>query len=129
MALGPFLPATHRQIVPAGFLNRPGDSGGLGHIQIMPFIRTWRYTLASKLGLQDRGRAVSRSGALASGIIPDTVKIRLHSWVLGIGTLICFAEVVYAPQESDPGPWLTAVLGLLLLRRAIIATPQPTVVI
>jgi len=66
---------------------------------------------------------------LASGIIPDTVKIRLHSWVLGIGTLICFAEVVYAPQESDPGPWLTAVLGLLLLRRAIIATPQPTVVI
>ena len=65
---------------------------------------------------------------MASSIIPDTVTIRLHSWVLDIATLICFAEVAYAPKDSDPGPWVAAVLGLLLLRRAIIATPQPTVV-
>jgi hypothetical protein len=76
-----------------------------------------------------RPRYRDRSGAMPSGIIPDTVKIRLHSWVLGIATLICFAEVTYAPKDSDPGPWVTAVLGLLLLRRAIIATPQPTVVV
>jgi hypothetical protein len=69
------------------------------------------------------------SGAIPSGIIPGTVKIRPHSWILGVGTLICFAEVAYAPKDSDPGPWVTAVLGLLLLRRAIIATPQPAVVI
>jgi hypothetical protein len=66
---------------------------------------------------------------MPSGIIADTLKIRPHSWVLGIGTLICFAEVFYAPTDSDPGPWVAAVLGILLLRRAIIATPQPTVVI
>jgi hypothetical protein len=66
---------------------------------------------------------------MPNGIIPDTVTIRLHSWVLGIATLICFAEVAYAPKESDPGPWVAAALGLLLLRRTIIATPQPTVVI
>ena len=66
---------------------------------------------------------------MPSGIIPGTVTIRLHSWVLGIAALICFAEVAYAPKDGDPGPWAAAVLGLLLLRRAFIATPQPTVVI
>jgi hypothetical protein len=69
------------------------------------------------------------SSPMLNGIIADTLKIRPHSWVLGIGTLICFAEVVHGPTGSDPGPWVTAVLGILLLRRAIIATPQPTVVV
>ena len=68
-------------------------------------------------------------GAIPRGIIPSTVKIPPHSWILGVGTLICFTEVAYAPKDSDPGPWVTAVLGILLLRRAIIVTPQPEVVV
>lgn len=66
---------------------------------------------------------------MPSGIITDTLNIRPHSWVLGIAAVVCFAEASYAPTDSDPGRWATAVLGLLLVRRAIIATPQPTVVI
>jgi hypothetical protein len=66
---------------------------------------------------------------MPSGIMAATVKIRLHSWILGIGTLICFADVAYAPTDSDPGRWVSAVFGLLMLRRAIIATPQPPVVV
>lgn len=57
------------------------------------------------------------------------MKIRVQSVLLGIGSVICLAEVVLAPKNSNPGPLLTAVLGILLLRRAIIATLQPAVVI
>jgi hypothetical protein len=48
---------------------------------------------------------------------------------LTVGTIVSFAEVVLAPRNSDPGPWASAILGVLLLRRAIIKTPQPAVAI
>ena len=57
------------------------------------------------------------------------MKIRVQSFLLGIASVISFAEAVRAPRNSDPGPWAAAVLGLLLLRRAIMATPQSAVVI
>lgn len=49
--------------------------------------------------------------------------------ILGVGTVACFADAVYGPRGGDPGPWLTAVLGILLLRRAIITVSQPAIVI
>jgi hypothetical protein len=57
------------------------------------------------------------------------MKIPAQSFVLGFAALVCFLEIVFAPRESDPGPILAVVMGILLVRRAIIVTPQPTVVI
>jgi hypothetical protein len=57
------------------------------------------------------------------------MNVRLSNSILIVGTIMCFAELAYAPKDSDPGPWLTVVLGILLLRRAIITIPQPAVVI
>jgi len=57
------------------------------------------------------------------------VKVRIQTLLLGTATTIAFADGVLAPLDSNPGPWLTIVLGILLLRRAIIVTPQPAVVI
>ncbi len=57
------------------------------------------------------------------------MKIRAQNVVLGFGALLCFLEIFLAPKGSDPGPTLAAVMGILLVRRAIIVTPQPTVVI
>jgi len=57
------------------------------------------------------------------------MKVHLSNAILIAGAGICFADIVYAPRDNDPGPWLTAVLGILLLRRAIVAVPQPAVVI
>jgi hypothetical protein len=57
------------------------------------------------------------------------LKIRAQSVVLGVAALLCFIEAFATPKESDPGPALTAVMGILLVRRAIIVTTQPTVVI
>src|ERR1700730_8688116 len=41
-----------------------------------------------------------------TGIIPVNVKIRLRTWVLGIASLICFAEIAYVPKDRDPDPWV-----------------------
>jgi predicted lysophospholipase L1 biosynthesis ABC-type transport system permease subunit len=49
--------------------------------------------------------------------------------LLAVAALICFSEIVRAPRDSDPGPLATAVLGLFLIRRAIIPGPQPIMVI
>jgi len=57
------------------------------------------------------------------------MKIPAQSFVLGFAALLCFLEIVFAPKESDPGPMLAAVMGILLVRRAIIVTPQSAVVI
>jgi hypothetical protein len=57
------------------------------------------------------------------------LKVGAQSVVLGIAAVLCFIEAFVAPKESDPGPALTAVMGILLVRRAIIITMQPTVVI
>lgn len=57
------------------------------------------------------------------------MRIRAQNLVLGFGALLCFLEIVLAPRGSDPGPTLAAVMGILLVRRAIIVNPQPVVVI
>jgi len=56
------------------------------------------------------------------------VKIRAQNFVLGFAALLCFVDSLVA-KGDDPGPALTAVMGILLVRRAVIVTPQPTVVI
>lgn len=53
---------------------------------------------------------------------------RLNS-LLTIAALVCFSEIAGAPKGSDPGPLVTAGLGLVLIRRAIIIAPQPLMVI
>ena len=42
--------------------------------------------------------------------------------------MLCFLDSFVA-RGDDPGPAITAVMGILLVRRAIIITPQPVVVI
>lgn len=57
------------------------------------------------------------------------MKIRAQSYVLGFAAVLCFLDSFLAPKESELGPALTAVMGILLVRRAIIVTPQPMIVI
>lgn len=57
------------------------------------------------------------------------MKIPAQSFVLGFAALLCFLEIFLAPKGSNPGPMLAAVMGILLVRRAIIVTPQSPVVI
>lgn len=49
--------------------------------------------------------------------------------MLGLAAVLCFIDAFLASKGSDPGPALTAVMGILLVRRAVIITTQPTVVI
>ena len=57
------------------------------------------------------------------------MKIPAQCFVLGSAALLCFLDAFLAPRGGDPGPALTAVMGILLVRRAIIVTHQPAVVI
>jgi hypothetical protein len=57
------------------------------------------------------------------------MKIPAQCFVLGFAALLCFLDAFLAPKGGDPGPALTAVMGILLVRRAIIVTPQSAVVI
>src|SRR5271169_3603656 len=57
------------------------------------------------------------------------MKLRAQNFVLGFAALMCFLDSFLAPRGSDPGPALTAVMGILLVRRAIVITPQSMVVI
>lgn len=57
------------------------------------------------------------------------MKLRFQALLLALGAMVCFVEVFAAPKGSDPGPWAAAILGVVLLRRAIITAPQPHVVI
>jgi hypothetical protein len=57
------------------------------------------------------------------------LKIRAQSVVVGLAAVLCFVDAFVARKGSDPGPALTAVMGILLVRRAIIVTTQPTVAI
>jgi len=56
-------------------------------------------------------------------------KVRLPNFLLALGTVICFAEMINASGEADPGPLGSAAFGLMLLRRAVIRNPQPNPVI
>ena len=57
------------------------------------------------------------------------MRVRLQTFLLGSGAIACFGEAALAPRGSDPGPWAAGVLGILLLRRAIITARQPSVVV
>ena len=57
------------------------------------------------------------------------MKIPTQSFVFGLAALLCFLEIVLAPRDSDPGPLLAAVMGILLVRRAVIVTHQSVVVV
>jgi hypothetical protein len=57
------------------------------------------------------------------------MNIPAQCFVLGFAALLCFLDAFLAPKGGDPGPALTAVMGILLVRRAVIVTPQSAVVI
>jgi hypothetical protein len=57
------------------------------------------------------------------------MKLRGQNFVLGFAALVCFVDAFLAPKGAEAGPGLTAVMGILLVRRAIIVTPQSAVVI
>ena len=57
------------------------------------------------------------------------MKLRAQNFILGFAAVVCFLDGILAPKESDPGPILTVVMGILMVRRAVIITPMPTVVI
>ena len=57
------------------------------------------------------------------------MKSPAQNFVLGFAALLCFIDNFLAPKGSDPGAPLTAVMGILLVRRAVIVTPQSAVVI
>lgn len=56
------------------------------------------------------------------------MQIRAQNFVLGLAAVICFVDAFVAKGE-DPGPAPTAVLGILLVRRALVISPQPPIVI
>jgi|ERR1017187_5394818 hypothetical protein len=53
---------------------------------------------------------------------------RAQNFVLGLAALVCFVDAFVA-RGDDPGPALTAVLGILLVRRALVISPQSPLVI
>jgi hypothetical protein len=57
------------------------------------------------------------------------MKLRAQNFVLGIAAAVCFVDSFLIPRGADPGPVATFVMGIVLVRRAVIVTPQPTVVI
>jgi len=57
------------------------------------------------------------------------MKLRAQNYALGFAALLCFIDGFLAPKGSDPGPALTVVMGILLVRRAVIITPQSLIVI
>ncbi len=59
----------------------------------------------------------------------EETNTQIRRFLLGTASAVCLAEIVRAPKDSDPGPWLAAALGLLLLRRTVITAPQSAAVI
>jgi hypothetical protein len=57
------------------------------------------------------------------------MKLRAQNFVLGFAAVLCFLDSFLASKESDPGRAASAVMGILLVRRAVIVTPQSAVVI
>jgi hypothetical protein len=58
-------------------------------------------------------------------------KARVQMLLFGLAFVACFVDVILFRQGGGPGPgpWAAAVLGLLLLRRTIVTTPQPTLAV
>lgn len=57
------------------------------------------------------------------------MKLRTQNVVLGFAAALCFVDSFLIPKGNDPGPVATAVMGILLVRRAMIVTPQPMIVV
>jgi hypothetical protein len=55
-------------------------------------------------------------------------KARTQMLLFGLAFVACFVDVILFRRGGGPGPgpWAAAVLGLLLLRRTIVTTPQPS---
>ena len=51
-----------------------------------------------------------------------------QNFVLGVAALLCFLDA-FIVKGDDPGPAVTAVLGILLVRRALVISRQPPIVI
>jgi len=56
------------------------------------------------------------------------VELRAQNFVLGLAALLYFLDA-FITKGDDPGPALTAVFGILLVRRALVITPQSPIVI
>lgn len=69
------------------------------------------------------------AGALTFAAGNDGMKHYLQTFFLIGAAIISFAEALVAPRSSDPGPWAAAILGVVLLRRAIITAQQPALAI
>src|SRR5689334_21837113 len=57
------------------------------------------------------------------------LKFTLPNSMLVVAAAVCFADIVYASKSSDPGPFVTGILGILLLRRALYAHPPVMVIV
>jgi len=55
--------------------------------------------------------------------------LRAQNYVLGFAALLCFIDSFLVPKGDDPGPAVNAVFGILLVRRALVVTPQSLIVI
>ena len=55
--------------------------------------------------------------------------VRLQSFLLAGCTICSLADIFLAPKGRDPGPWVAGILAVLLLRRALLAAPQPLIAI
>jgi hypothetical protein len=69
------------------------------------------------------------SNSLGTIIRMNMWKLRVPNTMLVVAAFFCFADITYAPKNSDPGPLVSAVLGILLLRRALYANPPLMVII
>ena len=56
------------------------------------------------------------------------MQLRAQNFILGLAALICFVDA-FIVKGDDPGPVLTAVLGILLVRRAVVISPQSPIVL
>ena len=56
------------------------------------------------------------------------MELRAQNVVLGLAALVCFIDALVV-RGDDPGPAVTAVLGILLVRRALVISPQSPIVI
>jgi hypothetical protein len=54
--------------------------------------------------------------------------LRAQNFVLGLAALVCFIDAFVA-KGDDPGSAITAVLGILSVRRALVISPQSPLVI
>ena len=68
-------------------------------------------------------RRVFRGRTVGNGILISLPTPSAHR-ITCLAALLCFINGFLARKGSDPGPALTAVMGILLVRKAVIITPE-----